>query len=140
MARNVKLGNTTLSGVDAIKLNDADSVGTYDLFYCDDLFDIRTIIPTTSDQTITPTGNKVAMEEVVVKGIDGGSTFSASNIKAGVRISIKDTGQQTTILTALGTYTSDATATASDILSGKSAYVNGSKINGSMAIYDGSVS
>lgn len=43
----------------------------------------------------------------------------ASNIKAGV-----------TILGINGTYTSDATATASDIKSGKTAYINGAKVTG----------
>lgn len=43
----------------------------------------------------------------------------ASNIKAGV-----------TILGINGAYTSDATATASDIKSGKTAYINGAKVTG----------
>ncbi len=43
----------------------------------------------------------------------------ASNIKAGV-----------SILGINGTYTSDATATASDIKSGKTAYINGAKVTG----------
>lgn len=43
----------------------------------------------------------------------------ASNIKAGV-----------SILGINGTYTSDATATASDIVSGKTAYINGAKVTG----------
>lgn len=43
----------------------------------------------------------------------------ASNIKAGV-----------SILGTSGTYTSDATATASDIKSGKTAYINGAKVTG----------
>ncbi len=45
----------------------------------------------------------------------------AGNIKSGV-----------TILGVAGTYTNDATATAANILSGKTAYVNGAKITGSM--------
>lgn len=43
----------------------------------------------------------------------------ANNIKA-----------NTTILGIKGTYTSDATATASDIVSGKTAYINGAKVTG----------
>lgn len=43
----------------------------------------------------------------------------ASNIKSGV-----------TILGISGSYTSDATATASDIKSGKTAYINGTKVTG----------
>ena len=43
----------------------------------------------------------------------------ASNIKVGV-----------SILGTSGTYTSDATATASDIKSGKTAYINGAKVTG----------
>ena len=45
----------------------------------------------------------------------------ASNIKSGV-----------TILGVAGTYTNDATATAANILSDKTAYVNGAKISGTM--------
>lgn len=46
----------------------------------------------------------------------------AGNIKKGV-----------TVLGVAGTYTSDATATAANILSDKTAYVNGAKISGTMA-------
>ena len=50
------------------------------------------------------------------------SNLSAENIKKGVSV-----GGVT------GTYTNDATATASDILTNKTAYVNGSKVTGTMA-------
>lgn len=49
-------------------------------------------------------------------------TLSAANIKAGV-----------TILGETGTFTADATALASDICVGKDAYVNGSKVVGTLA-------
>jgi hypothetical protein len=47
---------------------------------------------------------------------------AAGNIKVGV-----------TIAGVTGTFTSDANATAAQILSGKTAYVNGSKITGTIA-------
>lgn len=47
------------------------------------------------------------------------NNLTANNIKAGV-----------TILGISGSYTSDATATASDIKSGKTAYINGAKVTG----------
>ena len=52
----------------------------------------------------------------------------ASNIKNG-----------TAILGVTGTYTSDATATEYDILSNKTAYVNGTKITGSVSVFDGTI-
>lgn len=52
----------------------------------------------------------------------------ASNIKAGVLI-----GSTEKNIGVLGTYTSDGTATAGQILTGKVAYVNGVRITGSMA-------
>ena len=53
--------------------------------------------------------------------VKGDANLVAGNIKAG--ISIFDT---------TGTFTSDATANANNILKGKTAYVNGSKVTGSM--------
>ncbi|AGC67449.1 phage-like putative tail protein [Thermoclostridium stercorarium subsp. stercorarium DSM 8532] len=53
--------------------------------------------------------------------VKGDSNLIASNIKKGV-----------TIFGLSGTFTSDATAAASDILSGKTAYVNGNKVTGTM--------
>lgn len=49
------------------------------------------------------------------------TNLDAANIKKGV-----------SILGKTGTYTSDATATAAQILSGKTAYVNGAKVTGNM--------
>lgn len=51
-------------------------------------------------------------------------TLSSANIKAGI-----------TILGETGTFTADATALASDIRVGKNAYVNGSKVVGTLASF-----
>ena len=63
----------------------------------------------------------------------GPKDWFESNIKSGAKV-----------LGVTGTYTSDATATASDIASGKTAYVNGKKItgtgSGAKILYAGTVS
>lgn len=51
--------------------------------------------------------------------IEGDSDLTASNIKSGI-----------SIFNVSGTFTSDATATASDIANGKTAYVDGQKVTG----------
>jgi len=76
-----------------------------------------TITPGTSDQTIAA-GTYLTGAQTIA----GDSDLTAANIKAGVQI-----------FNATGTYTSDATATAADIANGKTAYVNGTKITGTLA-------
>ena len=91
----------------------------------------KTVTPTTSSQTITPTGTgKNALTSVTVNAVTSAidNNITAGNIKNGV-----------TILGVQGSYegtdTSDATATAEDILEGKTAYVNGQKLTGTFKPY-----
>ena len=73
-----------------------------------------TYTPGTTNQTIT-SGQYLSGTQTIA----GDSDLKAGNIKSGVNL-----------FGVNGTYTSDANARASDILSGKTAYVNGSKITG----------
>lgn len=87
----------------------------------------------TSDQTIS-SGQYLSGVQTI-RGVTT-SNITASNIKKGVTVTVGDAGSSTRIKNVTGTYsgtdTSDATAAASNILSGKTAYVNGSKITGTM--------
>ena len=62
------------------------------------------------------------------------SGISAENIKAGTTVKVGDSADDDRIIGVTGTFTSDANATATDIVSGKSGYVNGVKINGSLVV------
>ena len=75
-----------------------------------------TYTPGTADQTIAA-GSYLSGAQT----IKGDANLVAGNIKAG-----------TTIFNTKGTFTSDATASAAQILTGYTAYVNGSKITGTM--------
>lgn len=78
----------------------------------------RTITPSTSKQTIA-SGTYITGTQT----ISGDANLAAGNIKSG-----------TSIFGVTGSYTSDATAAATDIVSGETAYVNGRKIEGSLVI------
>lgn len=77
-----------------------------------------TITPTTSNQTIS-SGTYLTGTQTIA----GDADLIAANIKNGVQI-----------FNVTGTYTSDATASAEDIVDGEIAYVNGNKIVGSLTI------
>lgn len=82
----------------------------------------RTITPTTSNQTIA-SGTYITGTQTIV----GDTDLVAANIKSGVQI-FGVTGSYS------GLDTSDATAAATDIVSGKTAYVDGRKVEGSLVI------
>ena len=76
-----------------------------------------TYTPGTSNQTIS-SGQYLSGNQT----IKGDSNLVANNIKKGV-----------SIFGVNGTFTSDATAVSSNILSGKTVYVNGSKVTGNIS-------
>ena len=87
-------------------------------------------------QTITPgTSNKTIASGKYLSGtqtIKGDSNLKAENIRDGYSI-FGITGTYVGSSSSDGLDTSDATATANDILSGKTAYVNGAKVTGNIA-------
>lgn len=78
----------------------------------------KTITPSALNQEIMPTENKFLSKVIV----SGDADLTAENVKSGV-----------TIFGVEGSYTSDANAIASDILTGKTAYVNGQLVGGTIS-------
>ena len=77
-----------------------------------------TITPGTTNQTIA-SGTYLTGTQTII----GDADLTAVNIKTGVQI-----------FGVTGSYTSDATASAADIVNGKTGYINGSKITGSLIV------
>ena len=93
----------------------------------------KTVTPSTSKQTISPDAQYNGLTSVTVNAVTSAidSNIVADNIKKDV-----------SILGVTGTYapekeidTSDATATANQILEGATAYVNGQKITGTLPLF-----
>lgn len=90
-----------------------------------------TYYATTSDQTISASQYLTGAQ--TIKALSQ-TNLSAANIKAGTTISVSN--GNTNVWSVAGTYTSDATAVAADIVDGETAYVNGSKVTGTLTIQD----
>lgn len=86
----------------------------------------RTITPTTSSQKIAE-AEDIAYGSIVVAG---DPNLISSNIKSGVSIF----GVSGSLVSQSGTNTSDATATASDIAKGKTAYGASGKVTGTVEV------
>lgn len=84
-----------------------------------------------SNQTIS--ANQWLSGAQTIRGVTT-SGISAANIKAGTIVTVGDSANASRITSVTGTFTSDANATAADIVLGKSGYVNGSKIDGSLVL------
>lgn len=130
MSKNIVISGTTYNGVSTIKAQNATGGGTSSFVDLSDLEQTKTeaLNMASGNQVVTPDSNKVLTSVTITKP----DTLVAGNIKKDVVIG-GVTGNYE------GTDTSDANATVGDILLNKTAYVNGVKLTGTIATYDGTV-
>lgn len=99
----------------------------------------KTAYPRNTAQTITPDSGYDGLSSVQIAAVTT-SGLTAANVKAGTTVTVGDSSDADRIASVTGTFTSDANAAATDIISTKTAYVNGSKVTGSLTfqtIYSG---
>ena len=85
--------------------------------------------PSANDQTIT--SGKYITGTQTIKAVEL-TNLTAANIKTGVTVKVGDSTDDDCVTSVTGSFTSDANATAADLVASKTAYVNGSKITGEM--------
>lgn len=97
----------------------------------------KTVTPASSTQDVMADGGYVGISKVTVAAVPTEEKTVADN--GDVTPSDGKYLSKVTVNVPKGTDTSDATATAADMLSGKTAYVNGGKVTGTIQTYAGEV-
>lgn len=98
----------------------------------------RTITPTKDGRIIQPSVGNIGFSNVTIEAIPDDYIIPTGTIQITENGTYNVVEKANVNVNVSGIDTSDATAVASDILSGKTAYAKGSKITGTIATYDGS--
>ena len=98
----------------------------------------KTVTPSETQQTATPDANYAGLSKVIVGAIPPDYVIPSGTIQITENGVVDVSGKaNANVNVPTGVDTSDATAVASDILSGKTAYAKGVKLTGSVGTYDG---
>ena len=98
----------------------------------------KTVTPSETQQTATPDANYAGLSKVTIGAIPPDYVIPSGTIQITENGIVDVSGKaNANVNVPTGVDTSDATAVASDILSGKTAYAKGVKLTGSVGTYDG---